>query len=75
MAHFRVGEKVRSTIEEIGGSMPEELPAVDHVDDAMKRISAEDGHGEVLSGNRIQNVETEIGGESGKSTASGEVET
>jgi hypothetical protein len=40
MAHFRVWEKVRSTIEEIWGTMPEELPAVEHVKEAEKRIEA-----------------------------------
>lgn len=30
-AHFEVGKKVRKTIEEIGGAMPEDLPAVDSV--------------------------------------------
>lgn len=30
-AHFEVGKKVRKTIEELGGAMPEDLPAVDSV--------------------------------------------
>lgn len=30
-AHFEVGAKVRKTIEELGGTMPEELPTVDSV--------------------------------------------
>lgn len=42
MAHFHVWEKVRSTIEEIGGMMPEELPAVDHVQEAEKRIETQE---------------------------------
>lgn len=40
MAHYRVWEKVRSTIQEIWGTMPEELPAVEHVKEAEKRIEA-----------------------------------
>ena len=27
--HYEVGKKVRQTIEELGGSMPEDLPTVD----------------------------------------------
>lgn len=30
-AHFEVGKKVRKTIEELGGTMPEDLPTVDSV--------------------------------------------
>lgn len=30
-AHFEVGKKVRKTIQELGGTMPEELPTVDSV--------------------------------------------
>lgn len=30
-AHFEVGKKVRKTIQELGGTMPEELPSVDSV--------------------------------------------
>lgn len=30
-AHFEVGKKVRKTIEELGGTMPEDLPAVESV--------------------------------------------
>jgi DNA-damage-inducible protein D len=29
--HFEVGKKVRKTIEEIGGTMPENLPATDSI--------------------------------------------
>lgn len=35
--HFDVGKKVRGTIEEIGGTMPEELPAEEHIIDLVKR--------------------------------------
>lgn len=36
--HFKVWEKVRTTIHEIGGTMPENLPAVEHIDWAVKRL-------------------------------------
>jgi DNA-damage-inducible protein D len=29
--HFDIGEKVRKTIEEIGGTMPEDLPVADSI--------------------------------------------
>ncbi|HRD79470.1 MAG TPA: hypothetical protein PLL53_01825 [Saprospiraceae bacterium] len=29
--HYEVGKKVRKTIEEIGGTMPENLPAADNI--------------------------------------------
>jgi DNA-damage-inducible protein D len=37
--HFEIGRKVRRTIAEIGGTMPEDYPAVEHVREARKRIS------------------------------------
>lgn len=37
-AHFEVGQKVRNTIANIGGTMPENLPVVDGVGKAMTRI-------------------------------------
>lgn len=30
--HYAVGNKVRKTIEDIGGTMPEELPPEKHID-------------------------------------------
>lgn len=36
--HFEVGKRVRQTISEIGGTMPEDYPAVEHVKEARKRI-------------------------------------
>ena len=36
--HFEVGKKVRQTIRELGGTMPEELPASDSIGQAKKRI-------------------------------------
>lgn len=35
--HFDVGKKVRNTIQQIGGTMPEELPAEEHIQDLVKR--------------------------------------
>lgn len=37
-AHFDVGKKVRTTIEELGGTMPEDLPKLEHVKNPKKRI-------------------------------------
>ncbi len=37
-AHFEVGKKVRQTIRELGGTMPEELPALDDIREAKKRV-------------------------------------
>jgi len=36
IAHFQVGKKVRKTIEELGGTMPEDLPAAE----SIKRLEA-----------------------------------
>ncbi len=35
--HYDVGSKVRKTIEQIGGTMPEELPAEEHIKDLVRR--------------------------------------
>ena len=37
-AHFEVGKKVRQTIKELGGSMPENLPAIDSISVAKNRL-------------------------------------
>ncbi len=37
-AHMEVGEKVRATIAELGGTMPEKLPRVEHIKESKKRI-------------------------------------
>jgi len=37
-AHFNVGKKVRQTIGELGGTMPEKLPTPDGVGSAMTRV-------------------------------------
>lgn len=37
--HYEVGKKVRQTIQEIGGTMPENLPAADSIKAVQKKIS------------------------------------
>ena len=41
-AHHDVGKKVRKTIKEIGGTMPEELPPADGVNKAKTRLKKAD---------------------------------
>lgn len=41
MTHYNVGKKVRETIEELGGTMPEELPVTDGVNRAKTRVKKE----------------------------------
>ena len=36
--HYEVGKKVRKTIQELGGTMPEQLPDADNIKQAKKRI-------------------------------------
>ena len=38
LTHFEVGKKVRKTIQDIWGTMPEKLPASDHIKEAKKRM-------------------------------------
>ncbi len=38
--HMEVGKKVRQTIKELGGTMPENLPVVDSVKESKKRLKA-----------------------------------
>ena len=42
LAHFDVGQKVRNTIANIGGTMPENLPVADGVGKAQTRIKKEE---------------------------------
>ena len=42
LTHYSVGKKVRQTIEELGGTMPEELPSVDGIDKVKRKIEKED---------------------------------
>lgn len=37
-AHHTVGKKVRQTIQELGGTMPEKLPTPEHLKEAKKRL-------------------------------------
>lgn len=39
-AHFSVGSVVRNTIETLGGTMPEDEPALDHIKQVEKRLKA-----------------------------------
>jgi len=39
--HLEVGKEVRDTIKKIWGTMPENLPATDHIKEAKKRISSQ----------------------------------
>ncbi len=39
-AHEEVGEAVRETIKGLGGTMPEDEPALDHIKEARKRVKA-----------------------------------
>ena len=36
--HFAVGKKVRQTIKELGGTMPERLPATEAIKQSRKRV-------------------------------------
>lgn len=38
--HLEIGKKVRKTIQEIGGTMPEDYEAVEHIKEARKRVKA-----------------------------------
>ena len=38
MTHYEVGKKVRQTIEELGGTMPEKLPTTDGIGKAKTRL-------------------------------------
>jgi len=40
--HLEIGKKVRKTIQEIGGTMPEDYGAVEHIKEARKRVKAEE---------------------------------
>lgn len=41
MTHYGVGQMVRDSIKEIGGTMPEDLPAADSIAKARKRLEKE----------------------------------
>jgi DNA-damage-inducible protein D len=42
LTHYNVGRKVRQTIEELGGTMPEELPAADGIGKVKTRIKVDE---------------------------------
>jgi DNA-damage-inducible protein D len=39
-AHYTVGKKVRKTIQELGGSMPENLPTTENIKESKKRLKS-----------------------------------
>jgi DNA-damage-inducible protein D len=41
-AHKEVGAAIRKTIEELGGTMPEDLPAEEHIDKTRKRVESKE---------------------------------
>ena len=48
LAHFEVGKKVRKTIEEFGGTMPEDLPAVENIKKVEKRLEDKESTNKTL---------------------------
>lgn len=48
--HFEVGKKIRKTIEEIGGTMPENLPTVD----SIKKLKKKDDPKKLKDGKKIE---------------------
>jgi DNA-damage-inducible protein D len=40
--HLEIGKKVRKTIKDIGGAMPEDYPAIEHIKEARKRVKGEE---------------------------------
>jgi DNA-damage-inducible protein D len=42
MTHYGVGQMVRDSIKEIGGNMPEDLPAADSISQARKRLKSDE---------------------------------
>lgn len=44
--HFMIGGKVRQTIKDIGGTMPENLPPEVHIKEIEKKVSRKLGGGE-----------------------------
>jgi len=40
--HYQVGTKVRQTIEEIGGTMPENLPVAENIKTVQKKLKSAD---------------------------------
>ena len=52
LIHYEVGQKVRKTINEVGGDMPEDLPIADGVGRARRRIKKSKKK-ELVSGSRL----------------------
>lgn len=50
LAHFEVGQRVRNTINSLGGTMPEELPTPDAIGKAQTRIKQSDKAKKIIDG-------------------------
>lgn len=50
--HFQVARTVRGTIKELGGTMPEDYKAVEHIKEARKRVKTEERETKKLQGNK-----------------------
>lgn len=53
LAHYEVGQKVRNTIANLGGTMPEELPTPDAIGKAQTRIKKSQKPSKLSKGKRI----------------------
>jgi len=42
LTHYEVGKKVRKTIQEMGGTLPEKYPAVENIKETKKRLTSKD---------------------------------
>lgn len=52
--HYEVGKKVRETIQELGGTMPEDLPAVENIRKIEQKLNAEQDKSTVLPRKKIK---------------------
>ena len=47
LTHYEVGKKVRETIQDFGGTMPEDLPVVENIKMTEKKLKDDSDFGEV----------------------------
>lgn len=52
--HYEVGKKVRKTIQELGGTMPEDLPAVENIRKIEQKLNAEQNKSTALPRKKIK---------------------
>lgn len=52
--HYEVGKKVRETIQELGGTMPEDLPVVENIREIEQRLNLEQDKSAALPGKKIK---------------------